>query len=205
MYLPEHFRIDDAATQHALLKAHPLATLVVATHDGLVANHLPLMLDAERNLLRGHVARANPLWQVHPAHRPVLVIFRGPQAYITPAWYPGKAEHGKVVPTWNYTVVQARGALRVIDGDAPWLLEQLNSLTDSQELHRSNAWQVADAPADYIARMMAAVVGLEITLTGLTGKFKLSQNHPPESRQGVMQGLTGEPLQAAQQVAGLMA
>ncbi len=208
MYLPAHFAQTDTAQLHQLMRQYPLATLITEADGELVADELPFLFNPAQGphgTLKAHVARANPLWQAHPVAREVLVIFRGPQAYVSPSWYPGKAEHGKVVPTWNYTVVHARGSLRVVDGDTTWLRDQLNALTDSQEQHRSAAWQVADAPADYIARMMAAVVGLEITLTGLTGKFKLSQNHPPESRQGVMQGLTGEPLQAAQQVAGLMA
>ena len=208
MYLPAHFAQTDPVQLHQRMRQYPLATLITEAAGELVADELPFLFNPAQGphgTLKAHVARANPLWQAHPADRPVLVIFRGPQAYITPSWYPGKAEHGKVVPTWNYTVVQARGSLRVVDGDAAWLRDQLNALTDSQEQHRSNPWQVADAPADYIARMMAAVVGLEITLTGLTGKFKLSQNHPPESRQSVKQGLLAEPFEAAQQVAGLMA
>jgi transcriptional regulator len=172
-----------------------------------VADQVPFVLDASagaHGTLRAHVARANPLWQLHPAQRQVLVVFHGPQAYVSPSWYPGKAEHGRVVPTWNYSVVQASGFLRVVDGDPQWLRAQLDALTNSQEARRAAPWQVGDAPGDYISRMMAGVVGLEITLTSLVGKFKLSQNHPPESRQGVRQGLLGEPQEAARQVAALM-
>jgi len=134
----------------------------------------------------------------------VLVVFRGPQAYVSPSWYPAKAEHGKVVPTWNYTVVQATGYLRVVEGDATWLRQQLDALTLLQEAPRAQPWALADAPPDYAARMMAAVVGLEITLTQLVGKFKLSQNQAPETRNGVAKGLAAEPLDAARQMAALI-
>ncbi|MBV5296626.1 MAG: FMN-binding negative transcriptional regulator [Rhodoferax sp.] len=208
MYLPAHFSQTDLAPLHALMRQYPLATLVTEANGGPVADELPFVLDAELGphcTLKAHVARANPLWQVHPAQRRVLVVFRGPQAYVSPSWYPGKAEHGRVVPTWNYTLVQASGLLRVVDGDALWLRAQLDALTHLQEAARPQPWSLADAPADYVARMMSAVVGLEITLTGLSAKFKLSQNHPLASRQAVAQGLAGEPFEAARQVAGLMA
>ncbi len=208
MYLPAHFAQTDPVQLHQLMRQYPLATLITEANGELVADELPFLFDATQGphgTLKAHVARANPLWQMHPPERPVLVIFRGPQAYVSPSWYPGKREHGKVVPTWNYTVVQARGRLRVVDGDAVWLRDQLEALTQSQEGARAQPWQVDDAPVDYIARMMGAVVGLEIDISHLTGKFKLSQNHPPESRQGVKQGLLAEPSAAAQHVAGLMA
>lgn len=208
MYLPTHFAQTDPAALHALMRQHPLATLVTEADGEPVADEVPFLFDPEQGphgTLKAHVARANPLWQNHPLGRKVLVVFHGPQAYITPSWYPAKREHGKVVPTWNYTVVQASGHLRVVDGDAVWLRAQLEALTQSQEGARTHPWQVDDAPADYIARMMGAVVGLEIEITALVGKFKLSQNHPPEARQGVLQGLAGEPAQAAQQVASRMA
>lgn len=208
MYLPAHFSQTDPAALHALMRQYPLATLVTQADGEPVADELPFVLDAElgpHGTLKAHVARANPLWQAHPAQRSVLVVFRGPQAYVSPSWYPGKAEHGRVVPTWNYTLVQASGMLRVVDGDATWLRAQLDALTHLQEAARPQPWSPADAPPDYVARMMSAVVGLEITLTSLVGKFKLSQNHPLASRQGVAQGLAGEPSEAARQVAGLMA
>jgi transcriptional regulator len=207
MYLPNHFAQTDPTALHALMREYPLGTLVTEADGELVADELPFLFAPTlggHGTLRAHVARANPLWQAHPANRKVLVIFRGPQAYVSPGWYPAKQEHGKVVPTWNYTVVQASGQLRVIDGDAVWLRAQLEALTQSQEGGRAQPWQVDDAPADYIARMMGAVVGLEIEITTLVGKFKLSQNHSPEARQGVMQGLAGEPAQVAQQVASHM-
>jgi transcriptional regulator len=208
MYLPNHFAQTDATALHALMRGYPLGTLVTQADGELVADELPFLFIPTfggHGALRAHVARANPLWQAHPANCKVLVIFRGPQAYVSPGWYPAKQENGKVVPTWNYTVVQASGHLRVVDGDAAWLRAQLEALTQSQEGVRPEPWQVDDAPADYIARMMGAVVGLEIEITALVGKFKLSQNHPPEARRGVMRGLADEPAQAAHQVASRMA
>ena len=207
MYLPNHFAQTDLTVLHPLMRQHPLATLITEANGEPVADELPFVLDAQQGphgTLKAHVARANPLWKAHPVGRKVLVVFRGPQAYVSPSWYPGKAEHGKVVPTWNYTVVQASGFLRVVEGDTDWLRQQLDALTLLQEAPRAKAWALADAPPDYAARMMGAVVGLEITLTQLVGKFKLSQNHPPESRQAVANGLAGEPLDAARQVAKLI-
>jgi transcriptional regulator len=207
MYLPNHFAQTDLTVLHTLMRQQPLATLITEANGEPVADELPFVLDAQQGphgTLKAHVARANPLWKAHPVGRKVLVVFRGPQAYVSPSWYPGKAEHGKVVPTWNYTVVQASGFLRVVEGDTDWLRQQLDALTLLQEAPRAKAWALADAPPDYAARMMGAVVGLEITLTQLVGKFKLSQNHPPESRQAVANGLAGEPLDAARQVAKLI-
>lgn len=208
MYLPAHFAQPDAAQLHHLMRQYTLATLVTEADGVPVADEVHFLFDptlGSHGTLKAHVARANLLWQAHPAGRPVLVIFRGPQAYVSPGWYPAKQEHGKVVPTWNYTVVQASGSLRVVDGDAVWLRAQLDALTKLQEGDRPQPWQVADAPADYIERMMTAVVGLEIEITALTGKFKLSQNHPLPARQGVMRGLASEPGEAAHQVARSMA
>ena len=174
MYLPAHFRIDDAATQHALLKAHPLATLVVVTPDGLVANHLPLMLDAERNVLRGHVARANPLWQA-AIQGLALAAFQGPQAYISPSGYASKHEHGKVVPTWNYAVVHVHGTLRFYDG-AQELRGLVGQLTDTHETAQAQPWKVDDAPADFVGANLRAIIGLELTIERIEGKWKVSQN-----------------------------
>ena len=134
-------------------------------------------------------ARANPLWRAFEQPGEVLAIFHGPQAYVTPAWYPAKQQTGRVVPTWNYAVVHAHGTLRVIDGDARWLRGQLDDLTAQQEAARPHPWKVGDAPADYLASMMSAIVGFEIVISRLTGKFKLSQNHPEVNRQAVREGL----------------
>lgn len=187
MYLPAHFRIDDAATQHALLKAHPLATLVVVTPDGLVANHLPLMLDAERNVLRGHVARANPLWQAAIQGR-ALAAFQGPQAYISPSGYASKHEHGKVVPTWNYAVVHVHGTLRFYDG-AQELRGLVGQLTDTHEAAQAQPWKVDDAPADFVGANLRAIIGLELTIERIEGKWKVSQNRNEADAQGAAAAL----------------
>lgn len=189
MYIPKHFEETRPGTLHALMQAQPLATLVVHGPQGLDANHIPLHLSAdagEHGTLRGHISRANPLAALDGAE--VLAVFHGPDAYVTPSWYPTKAESGKAVPTWNYAVVHAHGRLRIVE-DAGWLRSHLETLTDSQEAGLPTPWQVADAPADYIAKMAAAIVGIEIEITRLAGKWKVSQNQPDANRAGVVAGL----------------
>ena len=193
MYLPAHFAESRADVMHALIHARPFATLVTQGAAGPDANHLPLHLDANsspQGTLSGHVARANPLWREADGTG-VLAIFHGPQAYVTPSWYPSKREHGKAVPTWNYVVVHARGRLRVVD-DAIWLRRQLELLVDSHESGFADPWRIADAPRDYIDKMLAAIVGIEIEITDLTGKWKLSQNQAEANRAGVVAGLRGQ-------------
>jgi len=188
MYRPKHFEQNDPAALQALMLDHPLATLVTTTGDGITADHLPLGFDATTQTLRGHVARANPLWKQAHGH-PVLAIFCGPQAYISPNWYPQKALTHKVVPTWNYTVVHAHGVLRAIE-DAPWLHTLVSGLSDRHEQTQPQPWAVRDAPEDYVQQMLRAIVGIEIPVQRLVGKWKLSQNHPETARDGVMQGLS---------------
>ena len=191
MYCPAHFEETRSEVLHALMRAYPLATLVTWDADGLDANHIPLLLDAtagEFGSLRGHVARANPLWRKVGASDTALAIFHGPEGYVTPNWYPSKAETGKAVPTWNYVVAHAHGRLRVID-DAAWLRAQVAALTAQEEAAFPHPWQVADAPADYVEKMLGAVVGIELEITRLAGKWKTSQNQPPQNRAGVVAGL----------------
>ncbi len=206
MYLPAHFAENDAAALHELIREFPLATLMTQGQAGPEANFIPLHLDTSDTTTRlvGHVARANPLWREHPAEMPVLAVFHGPQAYVTPSWYPTKHEHGKAVPTWNYIAVQATGRLRVID-DASWLRAQLESLVGEHEAGFAQPWQIADAPADYIEKMLTAIVGIEITVTALQGKWKLSQNQPTANQEGVIAGLRerGETAVAAAMESGL--
>jgi transcriptional regulator len=190
MYLPRHFAQEDPAALHGLMRAHPLATLVSNTPDGLTADHLPLHHDAERSLLRGHVARANPLWR-HADGQPVLAVFRGPEAYVSPSWYPSKAQHHKVVPTWNYAVVHAHGVLRAVD-DAEWLHALVAELTARQEGTRAEPWAVTDAPPDFVRQMLGAIVGIEVRVERLVGKWKLSQNRSAEDRDGVARALAAE-------------
>jgi transcriptional regulator len=199
MYLPRHFEQNDRAALAALIREHPLATLVAQTSSGLTANHVPMLYDAEagpQGTLRGHLARANPLWRELQPGSEALAIFHGPQAYVSPSWYASKPEHGKVVPTWNYAVVHAHGPLVVID-DAAWLRELVATLTRAHEAARTPPWHVDDAPADYIAQMVKAIVGFEIPVARLVGKWKASQNRPPADREGVVEGLRAEGRDAA--------
>jgi transcriptional regulator len=191
MYLPADFNETRLPVLHALVSAHPLATLVAVTADGLVANHIPLLLDAsgERAALRGHIARANPLWKQLADGSEVLAIFHGPEHYISPRWYPSKREHGQVVPTWNYAVVHARGALSW-HHDESWLRGLLEALTSRHESRFAEPWHVADAPSEYLQKMLGAIVGFDIQLRELTGKWKASQNRSAADVQGVIAGLS---------------
>lgn len=196
MYQPRQFEQADTAALHTLLADHPLATLVMHSPEaGLQANLIPLMFDAgagPHGTLRGHVARANTVWREAGADGiEALALFQGPQAYISPNWYPSKQEHHKVVPTWNYVVAEARGTLVAID-DAQWLHALVTQLTQAHEAAQPQPWQVADAPADYIAQMLRAIVGIELRLSApLTGKWKVSQNRSDADRLGVQAGLAG--------------
>ncbi|MDP4025911.1 FMN-binding negative transcriptional regulator [Methylobacterium sp. NEAU 140] len=193
MYQPPHFRDDDRAAQHALIRAHPLGLLVSAGPGGLVANPVPFLIDGAgpHGTLRAHLARANPQWQDLAATDECLVVFQGPQAYVTPAWYASKREHGRVVPTWNYVVVQARGRPRVIE-DEQWLRRQIADLTAAREAARAEPWAVDDAPEKFVAAQVRALVGLEIPITRIEGKWKMSQNRPEADRRGVVDGLCAD-------------
>ena len=193
MYNPSQFDETRPEVLHALMAQHPLACVVVNTPDGLVADHIPLLLrtdDTGTSTLVGHVARANPLWQPSADGQPrqVMAIFQGASAYISPNWYATKTDGGKVVPTWNYAVVHAHGALSAVH-DAAWKLALLNQLTHTHESTQPHPWAVADAPADYIERLLAAIVGIEIPVVRLQGKWKVSQNQPAANQQGVLAGL----------------
>jgi transcriptional regulator len=187
MYLPSHFEQKDEAALRSLMRAHPLATLVTLQDGAPTADHVPLEYDAATRTLRGHVARANPLWQAAAGHG-VLAVFCGPQAYVTPSWYPSKAQSHKVVPTWNYAVVHAHGTLHAVE-EAPWLHALVSRLTAHHERPRERPWAVADAPADYVQQMLRAIVGIEIAVERLVGKWKLSQNRNESDRLGVADGL----------------
>ncbi len=190
MYDVAAFRENRIDVMHALIRAYPLATLVTVSGGTAEANHLPLLIDpdpAPKGTLRGHVARANPLWRLAPDSE-ALAVFQGPQAYVTPSSYPSKQAHGKVVPTWNYAVVHARGPL-VIRDDREWLRGLVSRLTERHESGRPQPWGVGDAPADYIDRMLEAIVGIEIPVTRIEGKWKVSQNRAQPDREGVAAGL----------------
>ena len=191
MYRPSHFAQEDPAALQALMREFPLATLVHAGAGVLSADLVPLAYDAATNTLRGHVARANPLWR-EAAGQPMLALFHGPQAYVSPSWYASKALHHKVVPTWNYAVVQAHGRLEVID-DASWLRQLVGALTESQEAAQAAPWRVEDAPTDFVQQMLGAIVGIEIAVDRLEGKWKMSQNRDLADRDGVVAGLGTHP------------
>lgn len=188
MYLPAHFVEDRPEVMRALVREHPLATWVVHGSDGLLVNHIPFLLDADRGphgTLVGHVARANPVWRSLGA---CVAVFQGAQAYVSPSWYPSKREHGKVVPTWNYAVVHAHGTARAIESrDA--LLAIVTRLTRTHEAGQAAPWAVSDAPADYIEQMLKAIVGIEIAVERWVGKWKVSQNRSVPDRLGTVAGL----------------
>jgi transcriptional regulator len=185
MYLPRSFHETRSDVLHALIRNYPFGTIVMHGAQGLVANHLPFELVGD-GLLHGHVARGNELALADGV--PVLAIFQAADGYISPNWYPSKHETGREVPTWNYAVVHVRGRLRVID-DASWLRTLLERLTNRHEATQPMPWHVGDAPADHLEKMLKAIVGLEIVMEHVEGKFKLSQNHPDANRAGVIQGL----------------
>ena len=207
MYLPTHFEETRIPTLHALIGAHPLGALVAMTGAGLDANHIPFEVDPEPapfGTLRGHIARANPLWRDFARDVEALVIFQGPGTYVSPAWYPTKQETGKVVPTWNYAVVHAHGALRFIE-DRDWLRAFVSKLTNRHEAERGGEpWKVTDAPPDYIETQLGAIIGLEIPITRLVGKWKVSQNRPAQDAQGVVEGLMQEGGASAANMAELI-
>jgi transcriptional regulator len=207
MYVPPQFREEDVPTLHALIRAHSLATLVTCGPDGLEANHIPMEVDTDPvpyGTLRGHVARANPVWQSYAKDVHALAIFVGPQTYITPSWYKTKGETGKVVPTWNYAVVHAYGPLGIVE-DRTWLYNLVARLTRAHEAGRQPAWAVTDAPADFIDKQLGGIVGIEIPIVRLEGKWKVSQNREPADRAGVVSGLRAAADGASHAMANLVA
>lgn len=193
MYRPASFREDRLDILHELIRSHPLATLITAGRDGLQANLVPFLLveGGERGILQAHVAKANDQLAALREGAPTLVVFRGPQCYVTPNWYPSKAETHQVVPTWNYVVVQAGGTPRVVD-DPAWVRAQIEALTASQEASRPAPWRVTDAPDAWIAQRQKVIIGIEIPIDRLEGKWKMSQNRPEADRKGVEAGLRNE-------------
>ena len=206
MYTPKHFEEPRVEVMHQLMRARPLATLVTLASGGLDANHIPLHLTdtpAPFGTLRGHVARANPLWRDFATDVEALAIFHGPDSYITPSWYATKQETGKVVPTWNYAVAHAYGKLRVID-DAAWIRAQLEALTAHNEAKFDHPWSVSDAPREYTDQLIETIVGIEIVITRLTGKWKVSQNQPAKNQAGVIAGLANSDQRDAAEMAALV-
>ena len=210
MYIPSSFAEEDVPTLHAFVEAHPLATLVTAVggSSGMFGTHLPLLLDRSTGpfgRLVGHIARANPhAKQLAGGASDALVIFTGPDAYITPNWYATKAESGRVVPTWNYVAVHAYGKI-ALRGEPEFLRPHLEMLVRTHEPSRAGRWEVSDAPDEYVAQQLRAIVGLEITIDRLEGKWKMSQNRPAADIDGVMSGLSMSTAPADHIVAALVA
>ncbi len=192
MYIPRHNEETNIKTLQALIRSHPLGAWVTMGEDELLANHIPFLLDTSRGqygTLIAHIARANPAWQLYSKTIPSVVLFQGAETYITPSWYPSKQLHGKTVPTWNYVVVHAHGIPNIIE-DKEWIRESVRRLTDQQEGSQATSWKVSDAPSDYVERLLGGIVGLEIPITALVGKWKVSQDKPEADRLGVIAGLS---------------
>jgi transcriptional regulator len=191
MYLPSHFEEKRTDVLHGLIARHAFGTLVTLGAGGIDANHVPFEIDpgtGPLGTLRAHVARANPVWRDCSGEVETLAIFEGASAYVSPSWYPGKQEHGKAVPTYNYLAVHAYGPMRIVD-DPAWLLALVERLTARYETGMATPWKVSDAPGDYIEKMLGAIVGIEIPIARLQGKWKASQNRPQADRAGVVTGL----------------
>ena len=204
MYLPKHFQVDELEILAKLIKEYPLATLFGVLDGQTEINHLPLMLSDDRTRLFGHVAKTNPLLRIAEQNVPQLTaVFNGPNAYVTPSWYPSKKEAGKVVPTWNYAVVHAQGNLRVIH-DPEWLRSHVAQMTNIHEPTYQSSWKLDDAPEEYVQMMLKAIVGIEITISSLVGKFKLSQNRPAEDYAAVLSELKNSPDKTLQEMAKYM-
>ncbi|MFY1665896.1 FMN-binding negative transcriptional regulator [Pseudomonas sp. Pseu.R1] len=205
MYTPSYFKDEDLVSLHRQIEGTRLATLVTADDAGLQAIHVPLLLaptQGPNGTLYGHLAKANPQWKAL-ASGEALVIFQGADAYISPSFYAAKAEHGKVVPTWNYLAVHAYGHAEVFT-DPARLLEIVSGLTDKHEAGRDSPWAVSDAPADYIEKMLHGIVGFAIPIERLEGKRKLNQNRSAEDIMGVSKGLASSPHPHDQEIARLM-
>ena len=205
MYLPKYFEQSDVPALVESISRFPLATLIHTGVQGPEANHIPMrlrMLDGAMHLV-GHVARANSLWREADGQA-VLAVFHGPQAYVSPQWYPSKAVDGKAVPTWNYSVVHAHGRLHAVD-DPLWLRQLLQELSMEHEAFQARPWRMDEAPTDYLDRQLGAIVGIELRVERLAGKDKLHQNHPDENRRGVIDGLSAREHPSAHAVAAQMA
>jgi transcriptional regulator len=206
MYLPRHFAENRVPVLHEAIRATGLATLITAGPSGPDVSHVPMLLDAEPSplgLLRGHLARANPHWRMATADLAAVAVFLGPDAYVTPSWYATKARTGEVVPTWNYVAVHARGRLSFFD-DAERLLALVTDLTEVHEARHAKPWSVSDAPADYVANLLRGIVGFELRIEQLEGKWKASQNRPEEDRAGVAEGLSRHGGEASNAMAAIV-
>ena len=206
MYVPPHFRKDERTALHQAIRDARLATIVTLGNEGLEASHVPVLLDATdgpHGAIRGHLAGANPQWRRPARGTEALAIVLGPDAYVSPAWYPTKRETGRVVPTWNYVAVHAYGPIEFFE-DPERLLPIVTALTERMEAGRPEPWAVTDAPADYIQAQLKGIVGFRLAIARLEGKFKLSQNRSEADRRGVIAGLEGEGGPPETEIARLM-
>ena len=207
MYRPDEFLVDDVSRMHALMRARPFASLVSNGSAGLYASHLPTVLKNEGSygVIECHLARANPHWKDVAGGNEVLMIFHGPEGYITPNWYPSKVEHGKVVPTWNYATVHVYGRPQTMQ-NKDWLLRHVGELTAQQEQTQAKPWAISDAPQPYVDALLRGIIGFRLVITRLEGKWKMSQNRELNDQLGVMKGLEeraeGEDLEIADLVSG---
>jgi transcriptional regulator len=206
MYLPELFRVEDVPQMHALMRARPFAALVSAGSAGLFASHLPTVLkdDGRYGLIECHLARANPHWRELAEGGEALMIFQGAEGYVSPNWYPSKAEGGKVVPTWNFAVVHAYGRPEVVN-EADWLRRHVTELTAQQEKDEPQPWAVSDAPESFVGAMLRGIVGFRFLITRLEGKWKMSQNRTQQDREGVVKGLAQRDRGDDREIAELVA
>lgn len=206
MYIPKVHEETRMEVLHGLMAAHPLGCIVTLGEGGLVVNHIPFLIDAtagEFGTLKGHVARANPLWRDLSSTVASVVVFQGPHAYVSPNWYPTKHQTGKAVPTWNYAVAHAHGFPRVIE-DPAWLLDLVTELSNVHEASQARPWKVSDAPEDFIERMVEMIVGIEIPIKKIEGKWKLSQNRPKADRLGLVAGLAAQEDEASRSMAAMV-
>jgi transcriptional regulator len=205
MHRPDHFRIEDVQEMHALMRARPFAALVSAGASGLYGTHLPTVLKDEGSYgtIECHLARANPHWKDLAEGGEAMMIFQGPEGYITPNWYATKAQTGKAVPTWNYAIVHAYGRPAIMK-EKEWLLRHVTELSEQQERTEAHPWKVSDAPESYIDVMLRGIIGFRFEVTRLEGKWKMSQNREPQDRIGVIDGLkaraSGDDLEIAEAV-----
>src|SRR5262245_37941250 len=206
LYNPPAYREQDVARMHEHIQATGFATLVTVGADGPLVSHLPMLLDRDvgpHGRLAGHLARANPQWNTSDFTKPAVAIFMGPDAYVSPSWYPTKKEHGRVVPTWNYHVVHVSGMLTLYD-DPEELKAHVTALSERHEARFALPWEVADAPGDFIQRQLKGIVGLHLQIVAIDGKAKLSQNRSEADQLGVIAGLTASPRPSERDVAALM-
>lgn len=206
LYNPPAFKENDLSALQAQIAASGLTTLVSVGADGPIVSNLPILLDpgaGPYGTIAGHLARANPQWRESDLSKPALALFMGADAYVSPGWYASKQEHGRVVPTWNYSMIVARGRLEIFE-DAAALRTQVEELTKRFEARFEKPWEVSDAPEDFIARQITGIVGVRLHIESIEGKAKLSQNRSAADREGVVAALSPSPRAGDREIADAM-